>query len=94
MLAIGVILWTLYIIVLNIVLSFTQYALVIDELEPLEALSASFHFFLQNKLDVFFVWMIYIGLAFITTFIRDYFGSNSILVSALTYLFPVVFYNL
>ncbi len=90
MLGIGVILWTLYIMALSIVLALTQYALVIDELEPLEALSASFHFFLQNKLDVLLIWMIYIGMAFITTVVRDYAGSNSTLVSALTYLFPVV----
>ena len=90
MLGIGVILWTLYIMALSIVLALTQYALVIDELEPLEALSASFHFFLQNKLDVLLIWMIYIGMAFITTVVRDYAGSHSTLVSALTYLFPVV----
>jgi hypothetical protein len=90
LLALGIILWSVYIIFLSVVLSFTSYALVIDELEPLEALSAGFHFFMENKVDVFFVWIISIGLTSINAFVNNYFGSSSILVSGLTLLLPVV----
>jgi hypothetical protein len=89
LLAIGIILWSLYVLLLNVVLSFTSYALVIDELEPLEALSAGFHFFMENKVDVFFVWIITLGLTSINIFIGNQFGSN-ILVSGLTSLLPIV----
>ena len=90
LLALGIFIWSAYIIFLNIVLSFTSYALVIDELEPLEALSAGFHFFMENKVDVFFVWIISIGLTSINVFANKYFGSSSILVSGLTLLLPIV----
>jgi hypothetical protein len=90
LLALGIILWTAYIIFLSVVLSFTSYALVIDELEPIEALSAGFHFFMENKVDVFFIWIISIGLTSINAFVNNYFGSSSILVSGLTLLLPVV----
>jgi len=89
-LGIGVILWTVYIIVLNLVLSLSSYALVIDELEPLEALSESFHFFTNNKLDVFLIWIITIGLALINGFVSEFIDSGSILLAAITYMIPIV----
>ena len=88
-LAIGVVLWTVYIIVINLVLSLTTYALVIDELGPLEALSAGFAFFMNNKLDVFFIWIISIGLALINSLVGEFAGSGSIFVAAVTSLVPV-----
>ena len=88
-LAIGVILWGVYIIAINLVLSLTSYALVIDELGPLEALSAGFGFFKDNKLDVFFIWIISIGLALINSFVGEFIGSGSILVAAVTSLVPI-----
>jgi hypothetical protein len=89
-LSIGMILWGTYIMAVSIVLSLTSYALVIDELDPLKALSAGFHFFMENKLDVFFVWIIYLGMAFINTLVSEYFGTGSIPVSVLTSLLPIV----
>ncbi|MGA9189829.1 MAG: hypothetical protein WB014_14995 [Methanosarcina sp.] len=88
-LVMGVILWSVYIIVMNLVLSLTSYALVIDELGPLEALSASFGFFRDNKLDVFFIWVISIGLAIINSLVGEFIGSGSILVAAVTSLVPI-----
>jgi hypothetical protein len=85
----GAVLWGLYIIILNIVLSVTSYALVIDELEPLEALSESFHFFMKNKIDVFLIWGSFVGLSFINAFIGEYIGSRSLLVTGFTYMLPV-----
>ena len=86
LLAFGIILWTGYIIFLNIALSFSQYALVIDELEPLEALSAGFRFFKENKLDVLFIWFITLGLSSIDIIINNQFGTKSLLISGLTLL--------
>lgn len=87
---IGAILWSVYIIVMNLVLSLASYALVIDELGPLEALSAGFGFFMNNKLDVFFLWIISIGLALINSFVGEFAGSESILVTVVTSLVPIV----
>lgn len=88
LLAVGIILWSAYVIFLNVVLSFAQYALVIDELEPLEALSAGFHFFMENKVDVLLFWFLTIGLSSISLVI-DHYGANSILVSGLTFLLSI-----
>ncbi|MCO5381246.1 hypothetical protein RG963_13225 [Methanosarcina sp. Z-7115] len=87
-LVMGAFLWSVYIIVMNLVLSLTSYALVIDELGPLEALSASFGFFRNNKLDVFFIWVISIGLAIINSLAGEFIGSENILVAAVTSLVP------
>lgn len=87
-LILGMIVWGAYILFLTIALSFTQYALVIDELEPFEALSAGFHFFMENKLDVLLVWMIVIGLTSINALLSNSFGSN-LLVSGLTVLLSI-----
>ena len=78
-LAIGIILWTVYIIFVNLALSLSTYALVINELGPLEALGEGFKFFMNNKLDVFFIWVIYIGLALINSFVGEFAGSEIVM---------------
>lgn len=88
-LVIGVVLWAVYIVIVNLVLSLSSYALVIDELGPLEALSAGFVFFMNNKLDVFFIWVITIGLALINSYVAEFAGSGSMLVAVVTSLLPV-----
>lgn len=89
-LGIGVVLWISYIIILNLVLSLSSYALVIDELGPLEALGEGFRFFTNNKLDVIFIWIITIGLALINGFVSEFIDSGSILFAAITSLVPIV----
>jgi hypothetical protein len=81
-LAVGIILWTTYLIIINLVFSLSTYALVIEEIGPLEALSSGFHFFMNNKLDVFIIWVIYTGLSLINGFAGEFAGSGSILIAA------------
>lgn len=81
-LAVGIILWTTYLIIINLVFSLSTYVLVIEELGPLEALSAGFRFFMNNKLDVFVIWMIYTGLTLLNAFVSEFAGSGSILIAA------------
>lgn len=88
-LVIGVIVWALHIIIINVVLSLSTYALVIDELGPLEALSAGFSFFKNNKLDVFFIWTLYIGVSLIISRISEFIGSENLLAAVITILIPV-----
>lgn len=88
-LGIGILLWTIYLLVLNIALSIAPYALVIDKLDPLDALKTGYRFFKENKLDVFFIWIISIGLAFINGFISEVLGTQSILISGITYFVPI-----
>ena len=46
-------------------------------------------FFRDNKLDVFFIWIISIGLAIINSFVGEFIGSGSILVAAVTSMVPI-----
>lgn len=65
----GFLLWALYLIVLNLVLTVFRYALVIEGLGPIEGITAGFGFFKKHKGDVFMMWVviavIIIGLSFI-----------------------------
>lgn len=90
LLAIGILLWGLYMTFISIVLSLAPYALVIDELDPLEALKTGFGFFKENKFDVFFIWIIFIGLSLINTYVGEFIGSGSLLIAGFTYILPIV----
>ncbi|WP_440945097.1 hypothetical protein ACSAZL_13140 [Methanosarcina sp. T3] len=89
-LVLGILAWGIYALVMNIVLSLTPYALVIDELDPLDAIKKGYSFFKENKLDVFFIWIIVVGLAFINGLLGELLGSESALVSGLTYFVPII----
>ncbi|WP_235284902.1 DUF7847 domain-containing protein [Methanosarcina mazei] len=86
----GVMLWTVYLLVISILFSLAPYALVIDELDPLDALKAGYGFFMSNKLDVFFLWTFSVGLAFVNGFIGELLGSEILLVSIITYFVPMI----
>ncbi|WP_269850187.1 hypothetical protein [Methanosarcina horonobensis] len=88
-LTIGILLWAIYLLAINIALSLAPYALIIDELEPLDALKSGYRFFRTNKLDVFFIWIISVGLAFFNGFVGEFLGSQSILISGITYFVPI-----
>lgn len=90
LLLIGIIVWSLYVIIINILFSLAPYALVIDGLDPLEALKAGFNFFKENKVEVFLIWVIFIGFSFINTYIGEFIGSGSPVIAGFTYLVPVV----
>ena len=89
-LAIGVLIWGIYILVINIALSLAPYALVIDELDPLDALKTGYRFFKKNKLDVFLIWIIAVGLVFINGLVGEFLGSQNTLISGITYIIPVL----
>jgi hypothetical protein len=89
-LVIGSFIWGIYMAAISLVLSLASYALVIDELEPFEALTASYRFFMKNKMDVFFLWILLIGLALFNTFVREFIGSQNALLAGLTYLVPII----
>jgi len=66
LLIVGLILWILYIVVLSIVLAIFRYALVAENLGPVESISAAFGFFKKNKGDVviLFIFLIVVSVIF------------------------------
>ncbi|VVB96004.1 Uncharacterised protein [uncultured archaeon] len=54
----GILLFVLYLVILSLVLAAFRYALVVDNLEPIEGITTGFNFFNKNKSDVFVLWLI------------------------------------
>lgn len=58
LLVFGLLLIRIYDIILSLVFAVARYALVIDNLGPVDSIMASFRFFKEHKIDVFIVWLI------------------------------------
>ena len=54
----GFLLWVIYMLILNIVLSVFTYAIVIDNLSPVDGIRTAFKFFNNHKSDVFRLWLV------------------------------------
>ncbi|MCX6676789.1 MAG: hypothetical protein NTU95_02445 [Methanothrix sp.] len=63
LLAVGLLLLILYVLVLSLVLVAVPYALVIEGLEPVQAISAAIKFFRYNKFDVVILWLVVAALS-------------------------------
>ncbi|CAG1006581.1 MAG: hypothetical protein OIN86_16595 [Candidatus Methanoperedens sp.] len=63
----GFLLWFVYLVILSILLAVFRYALVADNLGPLESMTTSLSFFKKNKIDVFllFIFVLVVVLVFI-----------------------------
>ncbi|WP_340818440.1 hypothetical protein [Methanolobus sp. WCC4] len=66
LLVLGMLAWVFYIIALSIVLFFVNYALVVDNLDPISAIETGLAFFRHNILSAIFMWLFIIG---VTVFI-------------------------
>jgi isoprenylcysteine carboxyl methyltransferase (ICMT) family protein YpbQ len=85
---IGLMLWIVYIIVLSIVLAIFRYALVAENLGPIESISSAFDFFKKNKGDVVLVFIVIIVVSF-AFFIVDQI-MNSISISIINILWSFI----
>lgn len=54
----GFILWIIYVVILNLVLAVFTYAIVIDNLGPIDGILTGFRFFNNHKSDVFMLWVV------------------------------------
>jgi len=69
----------------HIMLSVAEYALVVDKLDPISALETGFKFFINNKFDVFSLWLIIIALSFFITIIGEMMNSVQLLAAVWTF---------
>lgn len=76
----GFLLLVIYIIIINIVLAVFRYALVIDDLEPVDGILAGFRFFNKHKSDVFLLWLIIIAIIVVLTIIGQVMGFIPIML--------------
>jgi hypothetical protein len=86
LLTIGLLIWMLYIIAVNVMLSISEYALVVDKLDPITALETGFKFFLNNKFDVVLLWMILVALSVFITIIGEFVSSIPAFATIWTFL--------
>ncbi len=63
MLALGVFILIVYAIILSIILAVAPYALVIENLGPVDAIKTSIRFFSYNKFDVFVLWIVVVAIS-------------------------------
>ena len=63
MLALGVLILIVYAIILSIILAVAPYALVIENLGPVDAIKTSIRFFSYNKFDVFVLWIVVVAIS-------------------------------
>jgi isoprenylcysteine carboxyl methyltransferase (ICMT) family protein YpbQ len=84
----GLMVWVLYIIVLSIVLVIFRYALVAENIGPIESISVAFEFFKKNKGEVvqLFIFLIVVSFAF---FIVDQI-MNSLSISIINILWSFI----
>jgi hypothetical protein len=66
----GFLMWVIYLLILNILLAVFRYALVAENLGPMESMTASIDFFKKNKIDVILLFVIVIVLS-VAFFIVD-----------------------
>jgi len=63
LLAVGLLLFILYVLVLSVILATMPYALVVQGLGPMQAVLASLNFFRFNKFDVVILWLVVAALS-------------------------------
>ncbi|MEA1870423.1 MAG: hypothetical protein U9N09_09875 [Euryarchaeota archaeon] len=90
--AIGLILWLVYMIVLWIGLAPVKYTLVIDNTGPIEGIEKGWRFFSSHKLDVFLMWLVVIVISMLIFTVGQIFFMHP--VTAVIWQFVVTLINI
>ncbi len=87
LLSFGILVWFIYALVAGILLFFVEYALVVDDLDPISALEKSLEFFRDNKTGVISI----IGIIVAISLGLEIFGSAISSVEALSGVWSLVY---
>jgi len=87
LIVLGILAWFLYALVAGILLFFVEYALVVDDLDPISALERSLEFFRDNKAGVISI----IGIIVAISLGLEIFGSAISSVEALSDVWTLVY---
>jgi len=82
----GFLLWGLYILIIDIIFSVVRFGLVLDSLEPMEALEKGYRFFMNNKLVVFLMYLMIIGISIAINLIGELISYVEVLANAWIFL--------
>jgi len=75
LLLIGIVLFAIYALIISIIFALTRYAVVIEDLRAVDGVKTAFKRFLENKLDVFLMWLIVTIIGVGISFAADLFGN-------------------
>ncbi len=67
----GFLLWIVYLVIISLLLAVFTYALVIDNLGPIDGILTGFRFFNNHKFDVFLLWLIIGVIVIVLTIIGE-----------------------
>jgi hypothetical protein len=73
----GILLLILYVLASSIILATAPYALVVEELGPVQAILASINFFRYNKFDVLVLWLVVMAISISIQMIGGLFSSEN-----------------
>lgn len=75
----GFLLWMVYILILSLILAVFMYALIIDNLGPIDGITTGLRFFYNHKFDVFLLWLITGAVVIVVAVIGQVVGAIPVL---------------
>ncbi|MDD2665554.1 MAG: hypothetical protein PHI74_01460 [Methanocellales archaeon] len=61
----------IYVMIISIIFAPSRYAIVIEDLRAVEGVKKGFRFFMDNKVDVFLIWLIVFAITAVSTFVNS-----------------------
>ena len=58
LLIIGIVMWVIYLLILNVVLAIALYSIVIEKIGAMDGIIRGYSFFIDNKFSVFALWLV------------------------------------
>jgi hypothetical protein len=58
LLLMGIVIWVIYLLILNVVLAIVLYSIVIERIGAMDGIIRGYDFFMENKLSVFALWLV------------------------------------
>ena len=58
LLIIGIVMWVIYLLILNVVLAIALYSIVIEKIGAMDGIIRGYSFFIDNKFSVFVLWLV------------------------------------
>ena len=82
LLLMGIVIWVIYLLVLNVVLAIVLYSIVIERTGAMDGIIKGYEFFMENKLSVFVLWLVIFLLSPVVTVIFFFAGEVIALIGS------------
>ncbi|KAF5424078.1 MAG: hypothetical protein C5S45_00075 [Candidatus Methanocomedens sp.] len=82
LLLMGIVIWVIYLLVLNVVLAIVLYSIVIERTGAMDGIIRGYEFFMENKLSVFTMWLVIFLLSTVVAVIFFFAGEVIALIGS------------